>query len=74
MSAVSIKKITTRKELKAFIRFNYELYKNCPYAVPDLLENTLDTFSPQKNPAFDFCDVDYFLAYRDGKIVGAWQP
>lgn len=70
MSAVVIKKITTRKELKAFIRFNYELYKDCPYAVPDFLEDTLDTFNPKKNPAFEFCDVDYFMAYRDGKLVG----
>ena len=56
--------------MKAFIRFNYELYKDCPYAVPDFLEDTLDTFNPQKNAAFDFCDVDYFLALREGKIVG----
>lgn len=70
MSAVIIKKVTKRKELKAFIRFNYELYKDCPYAVPDFLEDTLDKFNPKKNPAFEFCDVDYFLAYRDGKIVG----
>ena len=70
MSAVTIKKISTRRELKAFIRFNYELYKDCPYAVPDFLEDTLDTFNPQKNAAFDFCDVDYFLALREGKIVG----
>lgn len=70
MSSVTIKKITTRKELKAFIRFNYELYKNCPYAVPDFLEDTLDTFTPKKNAAFDFCDVDYFLAYKDNEIAG----
>ena len=71
MSAVTIKKISTRRELKAFIRFNYELYKDCPYAVPDFLEDTLDTFNPQKNAAFDFCDVDYFLALREGKIVAS---
>lgn len=70
MSGVTIKKVSTRKELVAFIRFNYELYKNCPYAVPDFLEDTLDTFNPKKNAAFDFCEVDFFLAYRDGKIVG----
>ena len=70
MSAVTIKKVSTRRELKAFIRFNYELYKDCPYAVPDFLEDTLDTFNPRKNAAFDFCEADFFLALRDGKIVG----
>lgn len=70
MSSVEIKKVTTKRELKAFIRFNYQLYKDCPYAVPDLLEETLDTFNHKKNPAFEFCEADFYLAYRDGKIVG----
>ncbi len=70
MSDITIKKVTTHKGLKAFIRFNYELYKDCPYAVPDLLEDTLDTFNKKKNAAFDFCEADYFLACRDGQIVG----
>ena len=70
MSSIEIRRITGRKDLKRFIRFNYELYKDCPYAVPDFLEDTLDTFNPKKNAAFDFCDVDYFLALRQGKVVG----
>ncbi len=70
MSDVIIKKVSNRREMKAFVRFNYELYKDCPYAVPDLLENTLDTFNPRKNAAFDFCEADCFLALREGKIVG----
>lgn len=53
-----------------FIRFNYELYKDNPYSVPDLYEDMKGTFSPKKNPAFEFCEADYFLALRDGKIVG----
>ena len=65
-----IKKVSSKKELKQFIRFNYELYKNNPYSVPDLYEDMLKTFSPQKNPAFEFCEADYFLAIRDGRVVG----
>ena len=70
MSDVTIKKVSNQREMKAFVRFNYELYKDCPYAVPDLLEDTLDTFNPRKNAAFDFCEADCFLALREGKIVG----
>ena len=66
---VTIKQVETKKELKTFIRFNYELYKNNPYSVPDLYEDMLDTFS-DKNPAMDFCEAAYFLAYKDGKVVG----
>lgn len=68
--SVEIKKVTTRSELKKFIRFNYELYKGNPYSVPDLYDDMLGTFSPERNAAFEFCEADYFLAYRDGKIVG----
>ncbi len=68
--AVEIKKVTTRKELKRFIRFNYEFYKDNPYSVPDLYDDMLNTFSRKKNAAFEFCEADYFLAFRDGHIVG----
>lgn len=56
--------------MKTFIRFNYELYRNNPYSVPDLYDDMLNTFSTEKNAAFEFCEADYFLAYKDGKVVG----
>lgn len=68
--AIEIKKVATKRELKDFIRFNYELYKNNPYSVPDLYDDMLNTFSKKKNAAFEFCEADYFLAYKDGKLVG----
>ena len=68
--SVIIKKVCNHADLKKFIRFNYEFYKNCPYSVPDLYEGMLDTFSPKKNAAFEFCEAEYYLALRDGKIVG----
>lgn len=68
--AVEIKKVNSKADLKRFIRFNYEFYKENKYAVPDLYDDMLNTFSPSKNAAFEFCEADYFLAYREGKIVG----
>ena len=68
--AVTIKQVSTQRDLKRFIRFNYELYKHNPYSVPDLYDDMLTTFNKQKNPAFEFCEADYFLAYKDGKLVG----
>jgi len=67
---ITIKKVETSKELKQFIRFNYEMYKDNPYSVPDLYDDMLNTFSRKKNAAFDFCEADYFMAYKDGKPVG----
>ena len=68
--AITIKKVSSSSELKKFIRFNYELYKENPFSVPDLYDDMLNTFSRDKNAAFEFCDADYVLAYKDGKLVG----
>lgn len=67
---ITIKRVGCKADLKHFIRFNYEMYKGNAFSVPDLYEDMLKTLSPGKNPAFEFCEADYFLAYRDGKIVG----
>ena len=52
--AITIKKVSTKKELKQFIRFNYKLYKNNPYSVPDLYDDMLNTFNKKKDAAFEF--------------------
>lgn len=70
MSTVTVSQVSTAKEMRAFVRFNYELYKDCTYAVPDMLEDTLETLDARSNPAFRFCKAAYFLARRDGRIVG----
>lgn len=68
--AITIKQVSTKRELKRFIRFNYEMYKKNPYSVPDLFDDMLNTFNKKKNAAFEFCEAEYFLAYRDDQIVG----
>ena len=70
MSNIVVSQISTSKEMRTFVRFNYELYKNCPYAVPDLLEDTLETLDARSNPAFNFCSAAFFLAHKDGRVVG----
>ena len=67
---VTVKPVATKKELKQFICFNYELYKDSPYAVPDLYSDVRDTLDPTKNAAFDFCEAQPFIALREGKVVG----
>lgn len=67
---ITIKRVGCKADLKHFIRFNYEMYKGNAFSVPDLYEDMLKTLSPGKNPAFEFCEADYFLAYRDGELVG----
>lgn len=67
---ITIKQVSTKKELHQFIRFNYKLYKDNAYSVPDLYDDMLNTFNKKKNAAFEFCEAEYFIAYKDGKPVG----
>lgn len=56
---------------KAFVKFPInDLYKDSPYYVPSLILDELDTLDVHKNPAFDFCEMQLFLAYKDNKIAG----
>mgnify|MGYP003455155406 FL=1 len=68
--SVTIIPVTTKKEMKQFICFNYALYKDSPYAVPELYTDVRDTLDPNKNAAFEFCEAQPFIALRDGKVVG----
>ena len=70
MSSIVIKKVNSKKDLKTFIDFHYDLYAGNAYDVPNLFSDDLKTLSKDKNAAFDFCEADYFLAYKDGKLVG----
>ena len=68
--SVEIREVTSKKELKKFVKFNIELYKGNPYHVPGLIEEEMMTLDKKKNPAFEVCDAIYFLAYKDGKVEG----
>ena len=68
--SVNIVKVENKRQLKNFIEFGYSLYKNNPYYVPELYGDVMNTLRKDRNSAFEFCEADYFLAYRDGKIVG----
>ena len=67
---IVIKTVENRKELKAFVRFPLDLYKDCPYYVPNLTMDELNTLDPSKNPMGKYAESRKFLAYKDGKIVG----
>lgn len=68
--AVQIKTVTTKKELKTFVRFANRLYKGNSFYVPSMPFDDLNTFNKDKNGAYEFCDVELYLAYKDGRVVG----
>ena len=67
---VLIKEVTTRKLLKKWVEFPNRLYKGNEYFVPFLFNDEMDTFTKEKNPAYEFCETKLFLAYKDDEVVG----
>ncbi len=70
MSLIEIKKVESKKDLKTFIDFHYDLYEGNEYDVPNLFSDEMNTLNKDKNAAFDFCEAEYYLAYKDGKLAG----
>ncbi|RCK75188.1 MAG: hypothetical protein IGBAC_1324 [Ignavibacteriae bacterium] len=68
--AITIKEVQTKKDLKNFVLFPFTLYKNNKYWVPPLISDELETFDPDKNPAYEYCESKLWLAYKDDEIVG----
>ncbi len=67
---IEIRTVSTKKEIGKFVDFRTNLYKDDPYAVPYLYDDEVNSLLPSKNPAFEFCEAEYYMAYRDGKPVG----
>ena len=68
--SINIVKVESHKQMKLFVAFPLKLYKDCANWVPALEGDEFDTFNPKKNGAYDFCEADCFLAYKDGEVVG----
>ena len=67
---ISVIAVKTARDLRRFARFNVQLYRNNPYAVPDLISDTKNSFRPKRNAALEFCEAQPFIALKDGKVVG----
>ena len=67
---ITVKEVSTRRENKLFVTFPDRLYKDNPYYVPGFKSDDYSDWNKKDNPAFSYCDVKRFLAWRDGEVVG----
>lgn len=67
---VTVTPVTSAADKKAFILFQYEIYKNEPHFVPPLVMERELVLDPKKNPWFQFGTMQLYLARRGGKVVG----
>ncbi len=68
--SITIQEISGTRGLKKFAKFPIDLYKGNEYYVPSLVLDEVGTLDAKNNPAFDFCESVYYMAYKDGKPVG----
>lgn len=67
---VLVREVLTKKELKKFVMFPLKLYQGNKYYIPQLIKEEMSLLSKDKNPAYEFCEVKLWLAYRNEQIVG----
>lgn len=67
---VTLKEVKTKKDLKAFVKFPFKLYKGSKYWVPPIISQEMKTFDRNENPVFNDAEAWLFLAYKDNEIVG----
>lgn len=68
--SVQVVEAVSKSQLKVFVKFVFELYKGDKNWIPPIIADELKMTDPQKNPAFEFCEAKFWLAYRDGRLVG----
>ncbi|WP_298780812.1 GTP cyclohydrolase [uncultured Polaribacter sp.] len=67
---ITLKKVATKKEMKQFVMFPFKLYKSNKYWVPPIIKDEIDSFNPKINPVFKNADGHFFIAFKNGKVVG----
>ncbi|MBP9197605.1 MAG: N-acetyltransferase, partial [Saprospiraceae bacterium] len=68
--SVQIKEVNNKSDLKKFIWYGINMYKDSKFAAPHLFMDDYLNLKKGSNPALDFCETAFFLAYKDDKIVG----
>lgn len=67
---IEIKEAVTPREIRAFVKFPFGLFKDNPYWIPPLISEEVAAFDKSSNPAFDTADAHFYLAYKNGVAVG----
>jgi GNAT superfamily N-acetyltransferase len=66
---ITIQEVQTKKDLKVFLRFPWEIYQGDPYWVPPLLKEHAFHFSPQ-NPFLHHAQIVPYVAVKNNSLVG----
>ena len=67
---ITVKEVVSQADRRDFVKFPYKIYKSNPYWVPQITKDEIKNISKESNPAFEFCDAQYWLAFKNGEPVG----
>ena len=67
---ITLKEMTTKKEMKQFVQFPFSIYKNNPYWVPPIIKEELDVLNKEINPAGL---ISLFKTSNSSLIIGGTQ-
>jgi GNAT superfamily N-acetyltransferase len=70
VNGVEIRKIDKGRDLKAFIRFPWRVYRDDPNWVPPLIREVKEKLDKRKHPFFEHAEADCFMAFRGGEPTG----
>ena len=62
--------VENKNQEKDFVLFPFELYKDCDYWVPPIIKEELEAMDKSKNPVFKNAEAEFYLVYKDNKVVG----
>jgi hypothetical protein len=67
---ITVTEVHSKKDIKKFVKFPFQLYKDSNYWVPPIVSQEMGTFDKKKNPIFNDAEARFFLAYKNDEIVG----
>lgn len=70
MGEITIKEVTTRRDLRDFIYLPEQVHRNEPEWLPPIYMDEWLLFDKKKNKSFGYADGLLLLAYRDGRPAG----
>ena len=62
--------LESKSEVNAFVQFQYDLYKGCPWYCPPFRNDVKTMMNKKKHPFYEHSDGEFYIALSDGKVVG----
>ncbi len=67
---MTVRPVETAADRKAFVEVAFRLNAGDPNWVPPLKQEVYGLITPGKNPWFEHAEAQFFVAERDGRVVG----